>query len=821
MDKKTNIHFNIKMKVDGKDRAVEMGMTLGELEKVMKKVDKASAKTSGAIASMMTTLEYSINAAQRLNSVVSDLAAAYSVQQQAETQLAQSMRNSWDATDEQIQKIKDLTSAQQAVGVVGDEVQLAGAKQLATYLSLQGSLEALIPLMNDMATHTYGYNVSAQQAQGVADALGKALMGQDRALKSYGISLTDAQKELLKTGTETERVALLQELLSAKVGGSNEALRQTASGGVQAMANTLGDWKEKLGEMVAAYQPIINAASSWGMVVLSVIQLAQALKLTTAATKLYHVAANLVKTDWLVSNKAIYRYNLSLGMTTTAARAATVATSVLGGVIKSLLITTGVGAAIWALGEAINYLTGQSDDAEVELSSVSSAIDALRNASAQAQGHMDGQAAALKKLMDSGADTSEAVRGLNAEYGNMFGQMKTAAEWYDTLISKSGDYAKAMGYQAQIQSLYASLAATRMEMDYQKREEVKGRTGKKYNGRHIHTKEGEKALERYNALVVEEQKIWSMIQSGEAELDRIGLDLSSLGPEWHPNTPEVNAPKGTPTVEPVIPEGSLKDIQKKISDIREKIELAVDDQSRIDLNAQLAALEKEKRTIEFRYKFPNLTKENLQAVADHIASTIPPLQLKLDSPQLPTTVGQDIKDNLDEVTNEDSQSALQQTVKGLNDIGGAMQSLSKITGEGASAWLSYAGNVVNAVGQALPALQTLFAANTATAASGTVAQNASVGPWGWIAGIAAMASVLAALASLPKFAEGGIAYGPTVGLFGEYPGAANNPEVVAPLSKLESIIEPRGIDPKTFRFVLRGRTLVAAEEKEARYISKR
>ena len=182
MDKKTNIHFNIKMKVDGKDRAVEMGMTLGELEKVMKKVDKASAKTSGAIASMMTTLEYSINAAQRLNSVVSDLAAAYSVQQQAETQLAQSMRNSWDATDEQIQKIKDLTSAQQAVGVVGDEVQLAGAKQLATYLSLQGSLEALIPLMNDMATHTYGYNVSAQQAQGVADALGKALMGQDRAL---------------------------------------------------------------------------------------------------------------------------------------------------------------------------------------------------------------------------------------------------------------------------------------------------------------------------------------------------------------------------------------------------------------------------------------------------------------------------------------------------------------------------------------------------------------------------------------------------------------------------------------------------------------
>lgn len=44
MDKKTNIHFKIKMKVDGKDKAVEMGVTLGELEKVMKKVDQASKK---------------------------------------------------------------------------------------------------------------------------------------------------------------------------------------------------------------------------------------------------------------------------------------------------------------------------------------------------------------------------------------------------------------------------------------------------------------------------------------------------------------------------------------------------------------------------------------------------------------------------------------------------------------------------------------------------------------------------------------------------------------------------------------------------------
>jgi vacuolar-type H+-ATPase subunit H len=45
----------------------------------------------------------------------------------------------------------------------------------------------------------------------------------------------------------------------------------------------------------------------------------------------------------------------------------------------------------------------------------------------------------------------------------------------------------------------------------------------------------------------------------------------------------------------------------------------------------------------------------------------------------------------------------------------------------------------------------------------------------------------------PKaFANGGIISGPTMGLMGEYPGAASNPEVVAPLDKLQSLIGGAG-----------------------------
>lgn len=46
--------------------------------------------------------------------------------------------------------------------------------------------------------------------------------------------------------------------------------------------------------------------------------------------------------------------------------------------------------------------------------------------------------------------------------------------------------------------------------------------------------------------------------------------------------------------------------------------------------------------------------------------------------------------------------------------------------------------------------------------------------------------------NIPQLASGGLAYGPTMALMGEYAGARSNPEVIAPLSKLSSILESTG-----------------------------
>tara|TARA_R100000353_G_C6340229_1_gene150147 strand:- start:1 stop:501 length:501 start_codon:yes stop_codon:yes gene_type:complete len=51
------------------------------------------------------------------------------------------------------------------------------------------------------------------------------------------------------------------------------------------------------------------------------------------------------------------------------------------------------------------------------------------------------------------------------------------------------------------------------------------------------------------------------------------------------------------------------------------------------------------------------------------------------------------------------------------------------------------------------------------------------------------AAQIAAIASTPiPLAKGGLAFGPTQAIVGDNPGAANDPEVIAPLSKLKSML---------------------------------
>lgn len=107
---------------------------------------------------------------------------------------------------------------------------------------------------------------------------------------------------------------------------------------------------------------------------------------------------------------------------------------------------------------------------------------------------------------------------------------------------------------------------------------------------------------------------------------------------------------------------------------------------------------------------------------------------------------------------------------------------------------------------------------TALIAAGVASEALKVVAWSGIGAIiaggalvAATAAAKAALNRVTAFADGGIVSGPTLALVGEYAGASSNPEVIAPLNKLKSMIEPAVQNDTVMngevRFVIRGEVL--------------
>jgi hypothetical protein len=68
------------------------------------------------------------------------------------------------------------------------------------------------------------------------------------------------------------------------------------------------------------------------------------------------------------------------------------------------------------------------------------------------------------------------------------------------------------------------------------------------------------------------------------------------------------------------------------------------------------------------------------------------------------------------------------------------------------------------------------------------------------------------LGGINAFADGGIVSGPTLGLVGEYPGARNNPEVIAPLDKLRGMMGGQNV---TVTGRLSGRDILLSSEYSA------
>lgn len=159
-------------------------------------------------------------------------------------------------------------------------------------------------------------------------------------------------------------------------------------------------------------------------------------------------------------------------------------------------------------------------------------------------------------------------------------------------------------------------------------------------------------------------------------------------------------------------------------------------------------------------------------------------------------------------------TTVQQVSGGLQAMGALMGAMGGVVDGSAGSWLSWGANILAMVAAALPQLLALFGVQSALA----VSEQAKLPfPLNLVAIGATVAGIAAAVIAIPKpkaFANGGIVYGNTFAQVGEYPGAANNPEVIAPLSKLKSMLSPQGFSGGTVEFVIKGNRLIGVMNKE-------
>lgn len=134
----------------------------------------------------------------------------------------------------------------------------------------------------------------------------------------------------------------------------------------------------------------------------------------------------------------------------------------------------------------------------------------------------------------------------------------------------------------------------------------------------------------------------------------------------------------------------------------------------------------------------------------------------------------------------------------------------------------FQGFVKGMISTVMDLIAMMLASSISQAIAGATASGAGTGPAAIFTTPAfiatAVGGVMSAFAAIPKFADGGIVSGTTLGMMGEYTGAKQNPEVIAPLNKLEGMLGGKQAQQVNVggEFKINGQDLVVALQRADR-----
>lgn len=384
------IKFNIKLLIDGKEQLVTASTSAKELRDNLDAAKSSAAKFREKMITINQTVAALQNASSAINGLrdtMAGLTASYNAVQQANTQLTTVMRQRMAATEEDIKKVNEVIGAQSKLGVIGGTIQKTGAQQIATFLKEKGTLEQLIPAMNDLLAQQKGLNATQEDARSVANLMGKAMTGQTSALRRVGITFSEAQENIMKYGTEQQRAAMLAQIITDNVGHMNAQLGKTDAGQLKQAEMQFAAIKVQIGELVSKWLPKITFAAQALTIVNSIISLGNSIKGATMVIAKFGITTKAVNAVCIGFRASVVGLTAVTRVMQAAFTGATIGATTLKVAIRGLMIASGVGIAIVALTEVISAFSSKSSEAKDKadeqteaMKEMNSAADEVKNA---------------------------------------------------------------------------------------------------------------------------------------------------------------------------------------------------------------------------------------------------------------------------------------------------------------------------------------------------------------------------------------------------------------------------------------------------------
>lgn len=577
-----------------------------------------------------------------------------------------------------------------------------------------------------------------------------------------------------------------------------DTVAHTGAATLQMLNNKLGEYSDTLQSSIGNVLPYISVSAQIAMCAASVVSLSKTFNILAVSAKL--------------ARTVIAMFSPIVEVCSATMRGAAVSAETLKLAIRSLMISTGVGIAIVALTEAINYLMNSSDEAADKVDGLTEAEQRAKQAHQQTaqeiagvRSEMDMNILKLKSFKGSKEEEKKLVGEMNTKYGEAMGYYSTVAQWYTALTKNSKMYCDQMINEITLRNLANEAANLRQQQhDILKDENGKTRTystkrkiktithvsGDDPNApdvtiekrEEVGSSELEKAQAKYNRLRRRERVIHKRMQ---AMVDKSASYVHTEGYSATPpsgtggrvgsggttnHTPSVTDKKDDPL------KGSIDWYTKAIDEKKRQLCATANEATAKSLNNEMEALQRDlyflKVCIGVEVPPPIEVKKTIKPMAEQLQESFDdmqkylkehPLQVQADPKRL-EKLTQKMEDfekikglgNVDLGNFEgvrkamtDIQGIVDPTAKGFAAAGTACQALGGAMQQlGSDSAAAKAGLVMAAIGQ--------LALSLATAMTDAAKQS-----WiTWLAfGISGTAQLVSMVATISQFATGGIVGG--------------------------------------------------------------